>query len=202
MVVEQQAVPVPRRNHGPDTFSPFECGEQVNVWDLNVESSPNWILKNHVNDCLYQGGESSLRRSIVEIKTYEELYTGQIFYYNFLFWKYSRWFWSVIQGNHSCWQLVMKSHKFLVYHFPWDLLTPGLSKQLSEYSSPKTHFLVFRASLTWCCFPDFKCWTDDFVLCRSNNSYNLKVQTLKFQYSNIEISKFEIQTLNFQHLKI
>ena len=119
-----------------------------------------------------------------------------------LCWKYSHWFWSVIQGNHSCWQLVMKSHKFLVYHFPWDLLTPGLSKQLSEYSSPKTHFLVFRASLTWCCFPDFKCWTDDFVLCRSNNSYNLKVQTLKFQYSNIEISKFEIQTLNFQHLKI
>ena len=59
-------------------IQPFECREQVKVWDLNVESNPNWILKSHVNDCLYHGGERSLRISIVEIKTYEEVYTGQM----------------------------------------------------------------------------------------------------------------------------
>ena len=85
----------------------------------------------------------------------------------FFFGKYSHWFWSLIQGSHSCWQLVMISQKFLVYHFPWEQLTPGLSKHLIS----KTHFLVFfRTSLTWCCLSDFKYWTDDFILCRSNNS--------------------------------
>ena len=63
---------------GANTFSPYKCRDQVKVWDLNVESDPHWILKNIVNDCLYQSNEDSLRRIIVEIKTYEDEFTGQM----------------------------------------------------------------------------------------------------------------------------
>ena len=67
----------PRSSSGTDTFSPYECCEQLKVWHKNletnlnpkntrgdqdlwdhtVESSLNWILKNHFNDCLYLGGK-------------------------------------------------------------------------------------------------------------------------------------------------
>jgi hypothetical protein len=33
--------------------------------------------------------------------------------------------------------------EIFVYHFPWDQITPGIIKQISEYSSPKYNFLVF-----------------------------------------------------------
>jgi hypothetical protein len=37
-----------------------------------------WRLKNHLNDALYHGGDMALRRSIVEIKSYEEYVTGNL----------------------------------------------------------------------------------------------------------------------------
>ena len=43
---------------------------------MNVEASPNWLLKNSLSDCAYQNNEKSLRRNMTEIKTYEEVYTG------------------------------------------------------------------------------------------------------------------------------
>ena len=37
-----------------------------------------WRLKNHLNDALYHGGDMALRRSIVEIKSYEEYVTSNL----------------------------------------------------------------------------------------------------------------------------
>ena len=45
---------------------------------MNVESGSDWILKNIVNHCLYQGGENSRRITTREIKTYDEVFTGQM----------------------------------------------------------------------------------------------------------------------------
>ena len=45
---------------------------------MNVEASPNWLLKNSLSDCVYQNDENSLRRNMTEIKTYEEVYTGKM----------------------------------------------------------------------------------------------------------------------------
>ena len=43
-----------------------------------MENDPGWRLKNHLNDALYHGGDMALRRSIVEIKSYEEYVTGNL----------------------------------------------------------------------------------------------------------------------------
>ena len=51
------------------------------VHDLNVEASPNWLLKNSLSDCVYQGGENSLRRNMTEIKPYKEVYTEKMVSY-------------------------------------------------------------------------------------------------------------------------
>ena len=45
---------------------------------LNMEVSPNWLLKNSLSECVYQNDENSLRRNMTEIKTYEEVYTGKM----------------------------------------------------------------------------------------------------------------------------
>ena len=42
---------------------------------MNVESLANWIKKNTLSDCVYQTDENSLRRSLTEIKNYEEMFT-------------------------------------------------------------------------------------------------------------------------------
>ena len=55
--------------------------EAVVVHNLNVEISPIWLLKNSLSDCVYQGGENSLRRNMTERKTYEEVYTGKMVSY-------------------------------------------------------------------------------------------------------------------------
>ena len=47
----------------------------VVVRDLDMEALPNWHLKNSLSNCVYQNDENSLRRSITEIKTYEEVCT-------------------------------------------------------------------------------------------------------------------------------
>ena len=64
---------------GNGIFCPYEgCREEVVVvHDLNVEALPNWLLKNSLSDCVYQNDENSLRRSMTEIKTYEEVCTGK-----------------------------------------------------------------------------------------------------------------------------
>ena len=43
---------------GNGTFRPYESrrDEAVVVHDLNVEASPNWLLKNSLSDCVYQWG--------------------------------------------------------------------------------------------------------------------------------------------------
>ena len=49
------------------------------LWDLDIEKNPGWTLKSHLKDCFYEGGDmSSLSRYIVEIKTYEDVYTGNM----------------------------------------------------------------------------------------------------------------------------
>ena len=49
------------------------------LWDLDVEKNPDWTLKSHLKDCFYEGGDmSSLSRHIVEIKNYEDVYTGNM----------------------------------------------------------------------------------------------------------------------------
>ena len=64
---------------GDGTSNPYEsCRDQVVVvHDMKLEASPNWLLKNSLSDCAYQNDENSLRRSMTEIKTYEEVYTGK-----------------------------------------------------------------------------------------------------------------------------
>ena len=62
----------------------------VTVYDINVESLANWIMKNTLSDCVFQTDENSLRRSLTEIKTFEEMFTGRpvsgliIFFYSIL----------------------------------------------------------------------------------------------------------------------
>ena len=70
--------PNSRSSSVTNLFSRYECRNQVKVLDMNIETNPKWILKNIMNECLYQGGENSLRRTLVEIKTFEEVFTGQI----------------------------------------------------------------------------------------------------------------------------
>ena len=117
-----------RSSFGTYTFSPYACCEQVkawhknletnlnlkntrgdqDLWDHTVESSLNWILKNHVNDCLYQGVETSLRRSLVEVKNYKEMYTGQMV--RFLLLQH----WTLLIGKiHPNWQLKNKVNNCL-----------------------------------------------------------------------------------------
>ena len=63
---------------GNGTFRPYEGHrDTVVVHDMNVEASPNWLLKNSLPNCVYQNDENSLRGSMTEIKTYEEVYTGK-----------------------------------------------------------------------------------------------------------------------------
>ena len=73
-----QAVVAPASS-GNGTFRPYEGhrDEVVVVHDMNVEASPIWLLKNSLPDCVYQNDENSLRGSMTEIKTYEEVYTGK-----------------------------------------------------------------------------------------------------------------------------
>ena len=59
-----------------DSFIPYEGREKMKIWNLDIENDPGWMLKNHLNDALYHGGDMSLKRSIVEIKSYEEFVTG------------------------------------------------------------------------------------------------------------------------------
>ena len=70
----------PENQSPPDsfTFRPYESrrDEAAVVHDMNVEASPNWLLKNSLSDCVYQNDENSLRRNMTEIKTYEVVYTG------------------------------------------------------------------------------------------------------------------------------
>ena len=47
------------------------------VFNMNVESMPNWNMKNTLSDCVFQTDENSLRRSLTEIKNYEEIFTGR-----------------------------------------------------------------------------------------------------------------------------
>ena len=61
-----------------DSFIPYEGREKLKIWNLDVENDPGWRLKNHLNDALYHGGDMALRRSIVEIKSYEEYVTGNL----------------------------------------------------------------------------------------------------------------------------
>jgi hypothetical protein len=61
-----------------DSFIPYEGREKLKIWNLDVENDPGWMLKNHLNDALYHGGDMALRRSIVEIKSYEEYVTGNL----------------------------------------------------------------------------------------------------------------------------
>ena len=49
----------------------------VTVFNMNVESMPNWNMKNTLSDCVFQTDENSLRRSLTEIKNYEEIFTGR-----------------------------------------------------------------------------------------------------------------------------
>ena len=59
-----------------DSFIPYEGREKLKIWNLDIENDPGWMLKSHLNDALYHGGDMGLKRSIVEIKTYEEFITG------------------------------------------------------------------------------------------------------------------------------
>ena len=61
------------------TFRPYESrrDEVITVYNMNVESLANWIKKNTLSDCVYQTDENSLRRSLTEIKNYEEMFTGR-----------------------------------------------------------------------------------------------------------------------------
>ena len=58
---------------GNGTFHPYESrrDEAVVVHDLNVEASPNWLLKHSISDCVYQNDKNSLRRNMTEIKDQE-----------------------------------------------------------------------------------------------------------------------------------
>ena len=59
-----------------DSFIPYEGREKLKIWNLDIEKDPGWMLKSHLNDALYHGCDMGLKRSIVEIKTYEEFITG------------------------------------------------------------------------------------------------------------------------------
>ena len=61
-----------------DSFIPYEGREKLKIWNLDIEKDPGWMLKSYLNDALYHGGDGdmSLKRSIVEIKSYEEFVTG------------------------------------------------------------------------------------------------------------------------------
>ena len=54
--------------HAPAWISTPGCG--------HYEGLPNWRLQNALSDCIYQNDEKSLRRSLSEIKNYEEMYIG------------------------------------------------------------------------------------------------------------------------------
>ena len=77
---------------GNGTFRPYESRRDdiVTVYDINVESLANWIMKNSLSDWVFQTDENSLRRSLTEIKTFEEMFTGRpvsgliIFFYSIL----------------------------------------------------------------------------------------------------------------------
>jgi hypothetical protein len=57
---------------------------KVDAW-LEDSAGPPWaaqvhlhhLLKNYLSDCVNQNDENSLRRSMTEIKTYEEVNTGK-----------------------------------------------------------------------------------------------------------------------------
>ena len=57
---------------GNGTFRPYESRRDdiVTVYDINVESLANWIMKNTLSDSVFQTDENSLRRSLTEIKTF------------------------------------------------------------------------------------------------------------------------------------
>ena len=59
-----------------DSFILYEGKEKLKIWNLDIENDPVWMLKNHLKDVLYRGGDMSLKRSNVEIKSYEEFVTG------------------------------------------------------------------------------------------------------------------------------
>ena len=61
----------------PDTFRPYESrrDDAVTLLNMNVEAMPNWRIKNTVADCIFQDDQHSLKRTISEIKNYEEIYT-------------------------------------------------------------------------------------------------------------------------------
>ena len=60
-----------------DTFRPYESrrDDAVTLLNMNVEAMPNWRIKNTVADCIFQDDQHSLKRTISEIKNYEEIYT-------------------------------------------------------------------------------------------------------------------------------
>ena len=56
-------------------FKTYE-GQQFNTYNLEVESTPGWVLRNQLSDVMYTGGLWADTRTVHEIKNYENQLGG------------------------------------------------------------------------------------------------------------------------------